>query len=158
MGLCKEAGLGNTTTSPWLADKRSAVVSHLESFRGGASYLIPKSAYETYVDGKPFVGDPTGQFVTTHAYMDKLVADSKGDVEYVKNKLGIPKRYWNEELYRIDVHNPLMHNARMPSGFERGANEKFVWGGHTSGGMPEVVTDVIPKDGVTVSKTGIKPI
>ncbi|HEY6529307.1 MAG TPA: RHS repeat-associated core domain-containing protein [Cellvibrionaceae bacterium] len=158
LGLsCKNEGLGDSSTSPWLSDKRAGVVSHLESFRDGASYLIPKGAYERFVVGKPLVGDPSGQFMTTRTYMDKLIADSGGDVNFIKDKLGIPAPYWNEELYRIDVHNPLLHNARMPSGFERGANEKFVWGGHTSGGMPEIVTDAIPGNMVTMRTTGIKP-
>ena len=34
----------------------------------------------------------------------------------------------------------------MPSGFEAGANEKFVWGGYTSGGMPEAVIDPVPEN------------
>jgi RHS repeat-associated protein len=158
LGLsCKEGGLGDETTSPWLADKRIGVTSHLETFRDGGSYLIPKSAYERFVQGKPSVGDPTGQFMTTRSYMDKLIDQSGGDLRFIKDKLGIPDPYWNEELLRVDVNNPLLHNARMPSGFERGANEKFVWGGHTSGGMPEIVTDPIPSSGVTISKTGIKP-
>lgn len=44
----------------------------------------------------------------------------------------------------------------MPSGFESGANELFKWGGYTSGGLPEVVLDQVPKTGVTVTKLALK--
>jgi len=138
-------GLGNAATSPWLADSRVGVRLHVESFRDGGSFLIPKSAWERFNEGKALIGDPTGQFITTRATMDKILFEAGGDLAVVKQKLGIPERYWNEEILRVDVHNPLMHNARFPSGFERGANEQFRWGGYTSGGQPEVVLDQIPK-------------
>jgi hypothetical protein len=35
----------------------------------------------------------------------------------------------------------------MPSGFEKGANENFRWGGYTSGGRREISIDpVLPND------------
>lgn len=97
--------------------------------------------------------------------MDKILFEADGNLAVVKQKLGIPERYWNEEILRVDVHNPLMHNARFPSGFERGANEQFRWGGYTSGGQPEVVVDQIPKvimidripkNGFTVTPAGLR--
>jgi hypothetical protein len=120
-------------------------------FREGGSFLIPESAYENYVAGKPTVGDPAGQYITTKSYMDAILSDAAGDITVVKQRLSIPERAWNEPLRRIDIDNPLLHNARMPSGLERGANEFFRWGGYTKGGMPEVVIDPVPTRGVTVS-------
>jgi hypothetical protein len=76
--------------------------------------------------------------------MDKLIEQAGGNREFLKEKLGIPKDKWNEPLIRIDVHNPLMHNARFPSGFEKGASPAlFRWGGYTKGGLPETVIDQI---------------
>lgn len=63
----------------------------------------------------------------------------------VKGKLGIPQNQWNEPLVRVDVMNPLLHKARLPSGLNSGANSQFQWGGYTSGGMPELITNPIPK-------------
>lgn len=44
-------GLGDPTTSPWLADPRAGVRLHVESFRDGGSFLIPKSKWELFNEG-----------------------------------------------------------------------------------------------------------
>ncbi|MFY9307573.1 MAG: hypothetical protein WAQ28_00850 [Bacteroidia bacterium] len=43
--------------------------------------------------------------------------------------------------YRIDINNPS--GLRMPSGNEPGANEFWIPGGKTSGGIFEVTVDQI---------------
>jgi hypothetical protein len=118
---------------------------------------VPESTAKDWINGRPKIGRPDGQFITTKSAMDKLIKDSGGNLQAVKDKLGIPKQYWNEPLYRVDIHDPLLHNARLPSGFESGANELFKWGGYTSGGMPEVVIHQIPAGSFSVTNTGIKP-
>jgi|GEM_PF-3591603 len=151
------AGASTGTTSPWLKDPRVGIVTHLEHFREGASYLIPKSSYEYFVEGQQLIGDPQGQFVTTTAAMDRLLAEAGGNLTYVKQKLGIPKELWNEPLMRIDVKNPFRYNARLPSGLERGANAGFRWGGYTQGGLPEAVIDPFPRGAADVSEAGVRP-
>lgn len=128
-----------------------------EEFRDGASYLIPEGAYKKFVEGNPKVGDPSGQFVTTSATMDKVITEAEGDISAAKRSLGIPDQYWNEPLLRIDIPSPLLSNARLPSGFERGANEFFRWGGYTLGGLREAVIDPVPANRIIVSPTGLKP-
>jgi len=141
-------GLGDVSTSPWLADKRIGVVTHLEQFREGGSYLVPKSSFEKRILGVEKIGRPDGQFITNKSAMDKLLDAAGGNRQFIREKLGIPKDKWNEPLIRVDVHNPLLHNARLPSGFEKGARPKlFIWGGYTKGGMPEVIIDQIPQGG-----------
>jgi hypothetical protein len=121
-------GLGDAATSPALADARIGVSSHVEQFRDGASYLLPRSKYHTYVKGRSAVGDPSGQFVTTRRAMDRVVREANGDLGVVRKRLGIAEGEWNEQLVRVDIHDPLLHNARLPSGFERGRNDLFMWG------------------------------
>jgi hypothetical protein len=82
--------------------------------------------------------------------MDRLLRETKGNHALIKKRLGIPAEMWNEELVRIDVDNPLLFNARFPSGFEEGANSLFKWGGYTSGWMPEVVLNPVPAGSFTV--------
>lgn len=72
-----------------------------------------------------------------------MLAKANGDLLAVKKSLGIPADQWNEPLVRVDVFNPLQHNARFPSGFEEGANPLFKWGGYTKGEMPETAVDPI---------------
>jgi hypothetical protein len=117
-------------------------------FREGGSLLLPESAFKRFVEGRQLLGRADGQFVTTRPAMDRLIAQTGGDLAALRARLGTS---WNERLYRIDVHNPLLHNTRMPSGMEQGANEFFRWGGYTSGGMPEAAIDPIPVGGFTVT-------
>jgi hypothetical protein len=128
------------------------ISEHVESFRYGGSFLVPESAYLRHIRGAQSVGRADGQFITTKAHMDRMLAETRGDPQAIGQRLGTD---WSTPLYRVDVHNPLLHNARLPSGFEAGANpSKFRWGGYTTGGMPEVVTDPIPQGGFSVGRLG----
>lgn len=119
--------------------------------------MIPKSAYESYVKGQRVIGDPQGQFVTTIDAMDRLLAEAGGDLARVKKRLAIPDEFWNEPLVRVDIENPLLYGARLPSGLERGANDAFRWGGYTQGGLPEVVIDPVPADAARAYPAGVMP-
>lgn len=114
----------------------------------GGSYLVPRSIYENWVAGKDVVGRGDGQFMTSKSAMDRLLQEANGDMSIVKQRLGIPQNQWNEPLVRVDVMNPLLHNARLPSGLNSGVNSQFQWGGYTSGGMPELITNPIPKSDI----------
>ncbi len=148
---------GDATTSPWLVDTRIGVRSHIESFRDGGSYLVPKSIYQNWIQGQSRIGRPDGQFITTRAAMDRLLNETAGNLGAVKRRLGIPDEYWNEPLYRVDIDYPLLHNSRLPAGWESGANELFRWGGYTSGGLPEVIIEQVPMGGFRVIPTGVRP-
>lgn len=52
----------------------------------------------------------------------------------------------------MDIKNPLDYNPRLPHAGLSGANEHFVPGGPTKGGVPEMVTDPISKDQLIVTK------
>jgi hypothetical protein len=149
-------GAGGSTTSPWLSDPRAGVSYLIEDFRNGDSFLVTESTYEKYMLGEPVVGRLDGQFMTTGKAMDGLLRAANGDLNYIKAKLGISPEEWNEPLVRIDAPSPLLYNARLPSGFEEGANSPFKWGGFTSGGMPEIVTDPIPSSRVSAKFISLK--
>jgi hypothetical protein len=142
----KFQGLGDATTSPWLLDLRIGVRMHIEKFRKGASYVLTRKQYELFIEGKKFVGDPSGQFITTKAAMDKIFKTAKGDISKIEKALGHEKGHFAKGggLVRVDINNPLLHNVRFPSGLERGANPNFRWGGYTKGGSPEAIIDVVP--------------
>jgi hypothetical protein len=145
-------GLGDVTTSPWLADTRAAIPSHIEMFRDGGSYLVPESAYVRFVQGQATIGRTDGLFMTTTEYMDNLLLQTGGDLSKINSKLGVN---WTEQLYRIDVQSPLLYNARLPSGLESGANSTFKWGGYTKGGAPEIITTPVPSTEIKI--TPVKP-
>jgi cytochrome c556 len=138
-------GLGDSRTSPWLNDGRVGVKAHIEEFRNGGSALLPKNSFEKYFRQGGTVGRKDGFFITTKQSMDKLLMETKGNNALIKKRLGIEadNLAWDGELVRVDVYNPLLHNARFPHGMELGANPKFRWGGLTSGGKPEVAIDPV---------------
>ena len=113
--------------------------------------MITESRYKKLIEGKKIVGDPSGQFIIPRGRMDRLLAEAGGDIDVVKETLGIPAHTWNEPMRRVDINNPLLHNARLPSGLERGANEFFRWGGYTNRGLPEAVISQAPVADTTVS-------
>jgi len=140
-------GLGDAKSSPWLSDGRIGVRTHIEEFRDGGSFLMRASVYERYIKSGKALGRQDGLFITTKSALDELLTKANGDVNIIKKGLGIPLDQWNEPLVRVDVLNPLLHDARFPSGFESGANPLFKWGGYTKGGIPEVsINPVGPRD------------
>lgn len=48
----------------------------------------------------------------------------------------------------MDVVDPLNYNPRMPSASMNGSNNLFKPGGLTSGGVPEIATDLLPSSQV----------
>lgn len=145
--------------SPALADPRMGVRVLLSYFHEGGSVLVPELAYKEFIEGLPsttLFGRPDGLFISTKEAMDNLLKESKGSKAFVKQKLGIKPEDWPGIMYRIDIPSPLSHNIRLSSGLEKGANDLFVWGGFTKGGIPEAVTDAIPLAELVITKTELK--
>ncbi len=145
--------------SPALLDPRTGVRVLLSYFHDGASFLIPEKAYKDFVLGLPPTtkfGRPDGLFISTPEAISNLLKESRGSKEYVKKILGIKPEEWPGLVYRVDVKSPLSYNIRLPSGLEGGANDLFVWGGFTKGGIPEAVTDSIPISDLKIAKTELK--
>jgi len=148
-GKTAKRGFGDPTTSPWLTDTRTAIVSHIEQFRQGGSYIVDDATYQRFITGKAFVGrSGEGVFITTRAAMDRLVAEAGGDLSVINKRLSAN---FKGKLYRVDIQDPLLHNARLPTGLEQGANKSFKWGGYTKGGMPEVIVDPVPAGAFTAT-------
>ncbi len=132
---------------------QAAIDDLLEKFNGGASYITPTSALDTF--GRNLVGRPGGQFVMPSTVLDKLLQSSGGDVSVIEQALGIPPGAWQGvSLSRIDIPNPSSVGIRIPSGNEPGANGQWVPGGYTSGGVPEAVTNQIPAGSYIESHIG----
>jgi hypothetical protein len=94
------------------------------------------------------VGRPDGQFMTSAKNMNKLINKTGGDPVQLGQKLGIDNWTSNTKLIRMDVVDPLNYNPRMPSASMNGSNNLFKPGGLTSGGVPEIATDLLPSSQV----------
>jgi hypothetical protein len=154
-----EKGLGDATTSPWLNDRRVGVRLHLEEFRNGASYVLTKDQYNAFIRNKSVLGrEDNSLYIARKDFVDKIFHEAKGNIEIIEKRLGFSKGWFSQGggLVRVDIKNPLLHNIRMPSGLEKGANEFFRPGGYTSGGVPEAVIDNVPNTGENRSITFIK--
>ena len=117
-----------------------------KDFKSGASFLMTGDAYDFFGRGKSHLGRPDGQFVAPTNQINDLLKKSKGDISVIEKGLGIPSGEWANKggLYKIDIPKPSEHNLRLPTSNLSGANELFIPGGTTSGGIAEAVVNQVP--------------
>jgi hypothetical protein len=115
-----------------------------KELEGGGSWLMTDKNYANFAEGRPMIGRPDGQFMTSAKQMNQLIYDTNGDPVTLGQKLGVDSWAADTKLIRMDVADPMSFNPRMPDATMSGANSRFVPGGATSGGVSEVVTDPIP--------------
>jgi hypothetical protein len=122
----------------------SYITSHLNRFKGGASYIVPRDVLDSY--GRDILGWPdNSQFVMPISEMNQLLLKTGGNISEIEKELGIPAGSWNnKELVRIDVPNPSELNLRMPTGNEMGTNNLWIPGGKLPTGYSEAVINNIP--------------
>ncbi|TYQ16962.1 UNVERIFIED_CONTAM: RHS repeat-associated protein [Acetivibrio alkalicellulosi] len=142
-------GRGDSITSPSLDDPRTGVRLHIEEFRDGGSFITSTDTYNKFIKNSKLMGYPDNtMYIARKDYMDKIFNEANGDLSVLEKRLGFDNGYFagGGGLVRIDIKSPLLHNARMPSGMEMGANKYFKWGGYTSGGVPEAVVNRVPNN------------
>ena len=129
---------------------------HLSKFNDGASVIQTEWAYSRYSKSNGFVGvpDDNSLFVMPKNYCDEIISKADGDISIIEESLGFPKGYFSDGggLVRIDVDDISKINIRIPSGNETGANNLWIPGGFTSGGVPEAITDIIPLNDTIITR------
>ncbi|MCU5771735.1 hypothetical protein N5923_08825 [Erwiniaceae bacterium BAC15a-03b] len=113
----------------------SHVEQHLAMFDGGVSKI-------TWGVNRPEIGPPAGHFVMPRTVADDLITKSGGNIPKLEKLLGLTPGELGDSPVRIDISNP--QGLRMPTGREPGANEFWLPGGKTSGGIPEAVINQTP--------------
>lgn len=128
--------------------------ARIATFEGGASYLLTAANYQKYVQGKPFAGFPDGQFVAPPSVISQVLETANGDIASIEQQLGIPAGAWQGKggIYRIDVADAVKLQLRLPNGGEMGANEFWIPGGYTSGGVAEGFVNQIPLAAYTATQ------
>jgi hypothetical protein len=115
--------------------KQSYIEEHLAQFNDG----VTKFSANTPTGA---VGPPSGgTFVMPKAQADALIQQSGGDVSKLEDFLGLNRGDLGNNPIRIDCQSPT--GLRMPDGNEFGANEFWIPGGKTSGGINEATVDQI---------------
>lgn len=117
------------------------IKQHLEKFKYGASFLT-NTKYLDSNNGRDLIGRKEGTFVMTKVEMDNVLKKAGGKLAVVEKDLGIPKDAWKDrKTSRIDVHNPMKFNPRLPNGNEPGANDLWIPGGLLPTGYSEAIID-----------------
>ena len=136
--------------------KADYIQTHLGGFKGQASYLVTDANFKKYIEPATvkMIGYPDGQFVTNPLTIELILSNAKGSVAEVEKQLGIPAGGWQGKggIWRIDIQQPENLGLRLPNGSEMGANELWMPGGFTSGGLVEAVINQFPKESATWTK------
>jgi hypothetical protein len=107
-----------------------------DAFAKGGSKLVSSEMLAKFPNS-PTIGNPAETFISPTHEIDALL--SKGmDREKIAKALGITDpNFLKGDLIRVDIKPDLLKNLnlRPPSGQEVGANDLFVTGGKTSGGI-----------------------
>jgi hypothetical protein len=118
------------------------IVNHLAKFDDG----VTKIAWAAPT--RP-LGPPGGTFVMPKSVADELISQSNGNVTKLEELLSLEPGTLGETPVRIDISHPT--GLRMPDGNELGANEQWIPGGYTGGGIPEATIDQVPLDKLVVN-------
>lgn len=110
---------------------------HLAQFEGGATRIVPKKTFDAYGLGQR---DGTS-FVFASDQLEDLMRSTGGDMRLVEQAIGLPDRYLEGDILKIDIPSPDRFGLRIPSGNESGANSDWIPGGKLPGGYSEAVVD-----------------
>ncbi|MCA2009700.1 hypothetical protein [Tritonibacter mobilis] len=73
---------------------------------------------------------------------ERMIQDARGDLSIIEKELGFDPGHLTSGKYQPVLIDPDdFSGLRVPTGNEGGANEFWLPGGYTSGGMPEAVMD-----------------
>ena len=128
---------------------------HLKEFRSGVSFVMGLDNYVMFVVARKFIGrEDNSCFVMPKTVCDDIAKAANGNLAVYEQALGFEPGYFRGHggLVRIDVLDVADLHIRIPSGNEAGANAWWLPGGYTSGGVPEAVSDLIPKSRILVTR------
>ena len=112
--------------------------AHLELFDEGAVRFTSQDAIDRFGSAGPDSG-----FVLPKSEYDRLLAETGGDLMALEDALGLDPGFLSNGDTVAAVIDPAdLDNLRIPSGNEGGANDQWIPGGFTSGGVPEAVVDL----------------
>jgi len=118
------------------------ISNHISKFDGGVTKITSSAPTGS-------IGPPSGTFVLPKSKADDLINQSNGSVNKLEEYLGLNAGDLGSSPVRVDVGSPT--GTRMPSGNELGANDNWIPGGKTLGGVDEAVVDQIQSGTYNVS-------
>ncbi len=125
-------------------------------FKSGASKLVSTKMLDEFPDSST-IGNPKGTFVAPTPEIDDLLSKGLSRVEIAK-ALGIDDPLFLEgDLIKVDIIPERFNNLRPPTGKEIGANNQFIPGGKTVGGVSEGILDNVEKSSIGIRIQQINP-
>ncbi|WP_433916015.1 hemagglutinin repeat-containing protein [Pectobacterium jejuense] len=116
---------------------KAEIDAHLAKFDDGAVRFTSMNDVKKYGTLGPNNG-----FVMPKSEFDKLIKESSGNLRVVEQKLGLEFGYLgNSNTGVFYINKQDLKNLKIPSGNEPGANQFWLPGGKTSGGISEAVMD-----------------
>lgn len=114
------------------------VRQHRRQFEGGASRFQGLEGYEGH---GPYRTDKDGSgFVLPSSEVDRILARANGDPRVIERELGLPDgQFGDGPIAVVDFPDATPRDIELPWGNEGGANDQWVPGGMTAGGVPEGV-------------------
>ncbi len=171
-----------------LAREASWVYKDIYKDFNDPAYLVTDYAYDRWIKGADFLGrpkkTPTGNaselFLSSDKQLIKVLDDVAGCENYkdqseiFSKTLGFPVGYFDkvDTIYKLLIsHSELGESLKsgrelaerfkkfIPKGTEVGANDCWIAGGRTEGGMPEIILENLPNTPDFVKKvTALKKI
>ena len=125
-------------------------MQHLARFRRGLSVVMKEQDFLAYTWQEEVLGAPTGQYAVPKEWLDEYLA-TKPTSSQLAEKLGheVDKFGDTRNVFQVDYDFSFNENPRLPTGTEIGTNGKFIKGGFTSGRVPEIITDPIPRSKIS---------
>ncbi|WP_386698363.1 hypothetical protein [Lonepinella sp. MS14436] len=114
------------------------IEQHLAKFDNGAVRITSLSSVKKYGT----IGPENGGFVMPKQDFDLIVKHANGNLRLLEKYLGLDQGVLsNADTGVFYIPKDQFKNLRMPTGNEGGANQQWIPGGNTSGGVSEAVMD-----------------
>jgi hypothetical protein len=110
------------------------IQQHLKEFEDGVTKFMANTPSGA-------IGPPSGTFVLPKKQADILLQQSGGNIQKLEDLLGLERGTLGNNPVRVDIGNPI--GLRMSDGNELGANNLWIPGGKTSGGLLEATINQV---------------
>ena len=135
---------------------KSYIDKHLAQFDDGATYLLSYDDYERFYRDTQYIARNDGTlFCMPSNFVDKVKSTANGDLSKLDELLGYNNGFFENAdiMVRIDIIDPKKSNISIPNGNEVGANNNWLPGGYTSGGVPEGIVHNVPNNSSYIKVT-----
>ncbi len=134
------------------------MASHIAMFKNGAARIV-RTDRKAQLLASPFLTSAQGIsqdiFVLPKDRLLSLLNEVGNDAALMEKRLGFsPGSLKNTDLSYVDIPMDWKFKPALPSGFEKAANEYFMWGGYTSGGLPELRMTDVPTGEIKIKDLG----